>query len=146
MMRNLMILAGAALVLASCGKNSIADRKRPDEFAVARQAPLVVPPDYALAPPKPGSPRPIGEDSQQQALEALFGPGVQLPPRSEIENKLLSDANALKTDPSVRNTATDLRGQQAIAVVDKGQFLRELLDAPASTRNADIARVSVPGN
>ena len=145
-MRTLMILAGAAFVLVSCGKNSVAERKRPDEFAVARQAPLIVPPDYALAPPKPGSPRPLGQDSQQQALEAMFGPGVQLPPRSEIENKLLSDANALKTDPTVRNTATDLRGQHAIAVVDKGQFLRELLDAPANTRNADIARVSVPGN
>lgn len=141
----LILLAAPAVLLAGCKSNDIADRKRPDEFAVGKQAPLVIPPDYALTPPRPGAPRPIAADSQQQALEALFGPGVQLPPRSEIENKLLSDANALKTDPSVRNTATDLKGQHAIAVVDKGQFLRELLDAPASTRNADIARVTVPG-
>ena len=145
-MRNLLILSAAALSLAACQSNDVADRKRPDEFAIGKQAPLVIPPDYSMAPPRPGAPRPIGADSQQQALEALFGPGVQLPPRSELENKLLSDAKALKTDPSVRNTATDLKGQQATLVVDKGQFLRELMDAPASTRNADIARVTVPGS
>lgn len=144
MMRNLMILAGAALVLASCGKNSIADRKRPDEFAVARQAPLVVPPDYALAPPKPGSPRPIGEDSQQQALEAMFGPGVKLPPRSEIENRLLGDTKADKVDPNIRNSVTQQPGTPATAV-DKGAFLGELMDAPAGTRNENIAKVSVAG-
>ena len=145
-MRSLIFIAASSMLLTACGGNDIADRKRPDEFAIGKQAPLVIPPDYNMAPPRPGAPRPIGADSQQQALEALFGPGVQLPPRSEIENKLLSDANALKTDPGVRNTATDMKGQHAIAVVDKGQFLRELLDAPANTRNADIARVSVPGN
>ena len=144
MMRNLMILAGAALVLASCGKNSIADRKRPDEFAVGRQAPLVVPPDYALAPPKPGSPRPIGEDSQQQALEAMFGPGVKLPPRSEIENRLLSDTRADKVDPTIRNSVTQQPGTPA-TTVDKGAFLRELMDAPAGTRNENLAKVSVNG-
>ena len=141
----LALLLAPAVLVAGCKSNDIADRKRPDEFAVGKQAPLVIPPDYALTPPRPGAPRPIAADSQQQALEALFGPGVQLPPRSEIENKLLSDANALKTDPTVRNTATDLEGKHAMSVVDKGQFLRELLDAPASTRNADMARVTVPG-
>lgn len=141
----LALLLAPAVLVAGCKSNDIADRKRPDEFAVGKQAPLVIPPDYALTPPRPGAPRPIAADSQQQALEALFGPGVQLPPRSEIENKLLSDANALKTDPTVRNTATDLEGKHAMTVVDKGQFLRELLDAPASTRNADMARVTVPG-
>lgn len=144
--RQFALFALPALLLAGCKSNDIADRKRPDEFAIGKQAPLVIPPDYALTPPRPGAPRPIAADSQQQALEALFGPGVQLPPRSELENKLLSDAKALKTDPSVRNTATDLKGQQATLVVDKGQFLRELMDAPASTRNADIARVTVPGS
>lgn len=139
------LLLAPALLLASCASDDVADRKRPDEFAVGRQAPLVIPPDYALSPPRPGAPRPIGGDSQQQALEALFGPGVQLPPRSEIENKLLSDAKALRTDPSIRNTADDAPGPNGTASVDKGMFLRELLDAPAATRNADIARVTVPG-
>jgi hypothetical protein len=144
-MRSLFLLSASALLLTACGGSDIADRKRPDEFAVGRQAPLVVPPDYALAPPRPGAPRPIGADSQQQALEALFGPGVQLPPRSAIEDKLLQDAKATRIDSTVRNTADDNPGPGGTAAVDKGPFLRELLDAPAGTRNADIAKVTVPG-
>jgi len=134
----------APILLMACGGNDIADRKRPDEFAVGRQAPLVVPPDFALAPPKPGAPRPLAADSQQQALEALFGPGVQLPPKSEIENRLLSDAKATRTDAAIRNTSGD-PAQGGTAAVDKGAFLRELLDSPAATRNSELARVTVGG-
>ncbi len=134
-----------ALLVAGCKSSDIADRKRPDEFAIGKQAPLVIPPDFALQPPRPGAPRPIGADSQQQALEALFGPGVQLPPKSAIEEKMLSDAKATRTDPGVRATADDLPGPNGTMVVDKGAFLRELLDAPVGTRNADIARVTVAG-
>ncbi|TPE59104.1 DUF3035 domain-containing protein [Sandaracinobacter neustonicus] len=144
-MRNLLILSAAALSLAACQSNDIADRKRPDEFAIGKQAPLVIPPDYSMAPPRPGAPRPIGSDSQQQALEALFGPGAQLPPKSKIESQLLSDAKADRADSGIRNTVADLPGHAGTQTVDKGTFLRELLDAPASTRNADIARVTVPG-
>jgi hypothetical protein len=59
-MRKLItVAAGLALAgsLSACGKNGY-DRDRPDEFAVARQAPLVIPPDFALVPPRPGAPRP----------------------------------------------------------------------------------------
>lgn len=142
-MRNLILLAASTALLAGCANNGIANRKSPDEFAVTRQAPLVIPPDYALAPPKPGDPRPIASDSQQQALEALFGPGVQLPPKSEIENRMLSDAGAARVDAGIRNTATNPGGGQGTVVVDKGEFLRELMDAPASTRNPEIAKVTV---
>ncbi len=140
-MRNLMILASAAFVLVSCGRNSIDERKRPDEFAVSRQAPLVVPPDFALAPPKPGSPRPLGQDSQQQALEAMFGPGVQLPPRSAIENRVLDATGADKVDPGIRSSVTQKPGT-APTTVDKGTFLREVMDAPAGTRNESLAKVT----
>ena len=145
MMREILLLGGAALLLSACGGGDIANRKRPDEFAVGRQAPLVIPPDYALVPPRPGAPRPIGADSQQQALEALFGPGAQLPPRSEIEDKLLSDAGGLMTNPAIRNTAGDLPGLEGTVTVEKCMFLRELMDSPAMTRNPDVARVTVGG-
>lgn len=144
-MRSLIFIAASSMLLTACGGNDIADRKRPDEFAIGKQAPLVIPPDYNMAPPRPGAPRPIGADSQQQALEALFGPGVQLPPKSQIENQLLSDAKAARVDSSIRSTVTDMPGQPGTQTVDKGTFLRELLDAPAGTRNADIAKVTVPG-
>ncbi len=53
------IVAGASLAatLSACAHNGL-NRARPDEFAVARQAPLVIPPDYSLSPPQPGAPRP----------------------------------------------------------------------------------------
>lgn len=143
-MRTFLLLPAAGLLLAACGGGDIADRKRPDEFAVGRQAPLVIPPDFALTPPKPGAPRPIPADSQQQALDALFGPGVRLPPRSAIEDRMLQLAGASRTDPAIRNTATNPPSGGTLAV-DKGVFLRELLDAPAATRNEQIARVSVGG-
>ena len=144
-MHKLLLIGGAAVLVTACGGSDIAERKRPDEFAVGRQAPLVIPPDFALTPPRPGAPRPIDTDSQQQALETLFGPGVQLPPRSVIEDKLLSDANALRTDPAIRNTVDDVPGTATTATVDKGPFLRELMDAPAGTRNPDMAKVTVGG-
>lgn len=140
-----LLLGLAGLSLAACGGGSIADRKRPDEFAVGRQAPLVIPPDYTLAPPRPGAPRPLAADSQQQALEAMFGSGVKLPPRSEIENRLLDDAGAARTDPAIRNTAGDPPGTRATPAVDKGVFLRELLDAQPQTRNPDLASVTIGG-
>ncbi len=140
-----LLLGLAGFALAACGGGSIADRKRPDEFAVGRQAPLVIPPDFTLTPPRPGAPRPLAADSQQQALETLFGPGVRLPPRSEIENRMLDDAGATNTDPAIRNTAGDQPGTPSTTSVDKGVFLRELLDAPAGTRNAETARITTGG-
>ena len=54
------LAAGLASVvlLSGCGAGKSLDRARPDEFAVARQAPLVIPPDFALVPPQPGAARP----------------------------------------------------------------------------------------
>jgi hypothetical protein len=142
----LPLLLVSALVLAGCG-GGIADRKRPDEFAVGRQAPLVIPPEFSLAPPAPGAPRPLAADSQQQALEALFGPGVTLPPKSAGELSLLDGARATAaTDPMIRNYAGEMKGPaNTTLAVDKGPFLRELLDAPPSIRNPEVARITVPG-
>ena len=52
------LIAGLGAMTAACGSSGLLNRDRPDEFAVQRQAPLVVPPDFNLVPPKPGAPRP----------------------------------------------------------------------------------------
>jgi hypothetical protein len=132
-------------LLAGCGSNSIANRDRPDEFAVGRAQPLVIPPDFALVPPRPGAPRPVEVDTRTQALEALFGPGVRLPPRSEIENRVLEGARIGQLDPMIRSNAGELKRELSTVGVEKGTFLRELLDAPPGTRNEQIARVTVGG-
>ena len=138
-------VAVAALLLSGCAGRSITERDRPDEFAVGRAQPLVIPPDFALVPPRPGAPRPVEADMRTQALEALFGPGVRPPPRSEIERRLLEGARISDPDPMIRSTAGKLKGEAAVLGVDKGVFLREILDARPGTRNAEIARLSLGG-
>ena len=73
-MRNITLVATvaiAAVALTACGRTGV-NRARPDEFATARQAPLVIPPDFSLTPPQPGAARPQDTGPSQQALEALF--------------------------------------------------------------------------
>ena len=94
----LALLAVAASLLAACGSTGVLDRERPDEFAVQRQAPLVVPPDFALTPPAPGAPRPTEGTPADQALEALFGGPA---PRSKVETTVLDRAGSAA--PSIRS-------------------------------------------
>lgn len=137
-----LLLAAAGVGLAACGKGGLGGRKGPDEFAISRNAPLVVPPDYALNPPRPGEPRPLGDAStQSQAVEALFGPGVKVPPKSQSELMLLDKAGASRADAAIRSTA----GDPKTMTVDKGVFLRDLMSAPAGTANAPVAEVTVGG-
>ena len=108
-------------MLAGCGSTGLFNRDRPDEFAVQRQAPLVVPPDFALTPPAPGAPRPTEGTTQQQALDALFGGPA---PRSEVEKTTLNRAGTAA--PSIRSTV----GDPATNTVAKGAVTRDILAAP----------------
>ncbi|WP_334184242.1 DUF3035 domain-containing protein [Novosphingobium sp.] len=116
----ILVAAGAALV-SGCGSTGLLNHAGPDEFAVQRQSPLVVPPDFTLAPPKQGQPRPADDSVQQQALDALFG-GPQA--RSDIEKSTLSMAGP--ADPSIRSTV----GDPTTYTVAKGQVTRAILAAP----------------
>src|SRR5579883_2916063 len=82
-----LVAGGACLLLSACGGNDLARtmgfvRDAPDEFTVTTQAPLSMPPDFALRPPRPGAPRPqdrsttadTGLSPGQQALIAQAGP------------------------------------------------------------------------
>ena len=75
-----------ALAIAGCG---IGKEKSLDEFAVARNAPLVIPPDYSLTPPVAGTVSLSAENAQAQAIEALFGGPA---PRSAGETSVLDAA------------------------------------------------------
>src|SRR3546814_6139406 len=68
-------LCAMALGLSACGSGGgVFNRDRPDEFAVTRAAPLVVPPDFSLVPPQSGAAgRAASNDASRQALEAMFG-------------------------------------------------------------------------
>lgn len=107
--------------LAACGNGSIQEtlgiaKRAPDEFAVVKQAPLVMPPNFALRPPEPGAPRPQELMPREQAQATLTGrrtdpaqlrasgPGSQ---RSAGEQALLGQARALNADPSIRRVVNE---------------------------------------
>lgn len=141
---SVLLLLVAATLSACGGKTRLSNRNAPDEFAISRAAPLIVPPDYALTPPRPGDPRPLGQDGQSAAVEALFGSGARVPAKSAAEQQLLDKAGAVGTnnpraEPSVRSNAADPK----TTTVDKGAFLRELMDARPGTRDAKTAEVKV---
>ena len=134
-MRKTLILAalGSATLLTGCGGGGLFNRDRPDEFAVQRQAPLVVPPDFSLTPPTPGAPRPSAT-AQDQALDALFGGPA---PRSEVEKTTLNRAGA--SAPGIRSTVGDPRTN----TVAKGAVTRDILAAPQG--DGREAQASIPG-
>lgn len=48
------------------------NRDSPDEFSVTTQAPLTMPPDYSIRPPRPGAQRPGAVPDSVAAQEALM--------------------------------------------------------------------------
>ncbi|MGD0104455.1 MAG: DUF3035 domain-containing protein [Rhodopila sp.] len=71
-----LLLGGAVIVLSGCSGDKLArtfglTRDAPDEYTVTTRAPLSMPPDYNLRPPRPGAARPQEQSERQQAQEAL---------------------------------------------------------------------------
>lgn len=136
-MRRIVIIAGGlalAASLSACGKSGY-DRARPDEFAVARQAPLVIPPDFALVPPQPGAARPQDTSASSQALDAMFGGSAA---RSPGENATLDAAGRTSADVGARSTT----GSPTTNVVDKGATTRDIVAAPEG--DGKDAKASTP--
>jgi hypothetical protein len=121
-MRKVLIItvATAALALAGCG---LGKQKSLDEFAVARNAPLVIPPDYSLTPPVAGTVSLSPEGAQAQAIEALFGGPA---PRSAIETSMLENAGRERAALGARTVA----GDPDTRVVDKGAATQTIIAAP----------------
>ena len=119
---NLALAGSAALLLSACGGGGPFDRSRPDEFAVSRNAPLVVPPDFALTPPAPGQ-ADVGGDVRAQALQALFG-GPQA--RSAVEQDMLRAAGAEHAVLGARSIA----GDPETAVVNRGALVQTIQQLP----------------
>jgi len=141
MTRRLATLAALAVAAttAACGAHrhhvgAFGGRGAPDELAIGRQAPLVIPPDFNISPPKPGAPRPLAPDAKTDALQTLF---PDTAPKSAAEQNLLDQSGATKADPAARSTA----GDPGTTVTDKGAFVRKLVEAPTGGDPA-VAKVT----
>ncbi|HUO91545.1 MAG TPA: DUF3035 domain-containing protein [Rhizomicrobium sp.] len=107
----LALLGGAAVAVVGCQDIREAagvTKTPPDEFAVVTKAPLVIPPDFNLRPPKPGAP-PTNQSSPTDSAEAaLTGDDPAaiaqgLPNTySPAEKMLLANTGAADADHSVR--------------------------------------------
>ncbi len=100
----LTLFAGLiALTAGGCGiSRAIGGKSSPDEFAIATKAPLVVPPDYALRPPRPGESRPQELSPSERAQQVLLGDTSAAPPTLG-EQALLQRAGAFTANPNIRN-------------------------------------------
>jgi hypothetical protein len=125
--------SAASLLLAGCGTGGVLGRDRPDEFAVTRSQPLVIPPDFALVPPSAGAPVSQGTDARTQAIDALFGgPSA----RSASETQLLRAAGSEASTQGARSTAADPN----TTVVDKGAVTATIIAAPEGAgREANVS-------
>lgn len=122
-MRKLILAAALLSTLSACGSSGLFNRDRPDEFAVSRQAPLVIPPDFALVPPAPGTPSATAVDSSRAAMEAMFGGPAT---RSATESAALGAAGRNNAAAGIRSSA----GDPGTEVVDKGATTRDIIAAP----------------
>ncbi len=102
-MRFAFAMTALALMTSGCGigKAVGGGKNAPDEFAIATKAPLVVPPDYGLRPPRPGESRPQELSPSERAQQVLLGDANSAPPTAG-EQLLLRKAGALGADGSIR--------------------------------------------
>ena len=133
-MRKAFLLIVPAVLLAGCGAFG-PKQKSLDEFAVARNAPLVIPPDYSLTPPVAGTVSLSAQDAQTQAIEALFGGPA---PRSQSETSMLESAGRDRAALGIRSTV----GDPDTRVVDKGQATQSILAAQPA--DSEVASAQTP--
>jgi hypothetical protein len=104
------MLAGCDTIREATGN----DKQPPDEFAVLTKAPLIIPPDFNLHPPKPGAAPLNQSEPTDAAQQSLFGADTATIAKgmsgnmSDGEKMLLASAGAQNADPSIRqDLATD---------------------------------------
>ena len=123
------IMVAASLMVSGCDAARSAaglEKQAPDEFSVVPRAPLSVPPDFGLRPPRPGAARPQETSVRNQARGVLIRGGAarQGPSTSGKfsagEAAILSAAGALNPDPSIRSTVN--RETSALVEADDSVF------------------------
>lgn len=128
-LRRAFVVAAAVLLLAGCAK--VRDqlglgKQAPDEFNVVTRAPLSIPPDFSLRPPKPGERRPQETTAQERARAALYGGAATAETSGESPGvkALLKRAQADRARPDIRQI---LNEENAILAADNESFVNRLM-------------------
>ena len=130
-MRNVFTALALVAAVTTSGCAALKGRPAsPDEFAVARNAPLIIPPDFSLAPPVAGTAGLTPTEAQQQAVDALFGGPAQ---RSPGETSLLDLAGRNSAQTGIRSQVWD----PDTRIVDKGRTTLQILST--ANGNTDVA-------
>ena len=159
-----IVLGGS---LAACGLFNRSG-SGPDEFGVVTRAPLSLPPDYGLRPPRPGAERPNETSPRDEAQAKLLRNlgnrtgrrNATQPAKADGkftngEAALLKRAEALDVDPQIRQQVERESGRvsEKDSLVDKLVFWREktapktVVDPSAeSKRLRDNAALGKPAN
>jgi hypothetical protein len=155
-------------LLSACAGGSVQNalglgKRSPDEFAVVSRAPLVVPPDFDLRPPRPGEARPLVGTAGDQARATLLGeapaaaerPALAAQPLDPVssagQQALLGEAGGGNVDPEIRRRIA--QENQSLATVEQAMFTKLLkwrepdalgavVDAPAEAERLLANRVS----
>ena len=120
----------AAVTVSGCAHHHATT---PDEFAVSRNAPLIIPPDFNLAPPVAGTAGLTPNEAQQQAIDALFGGPAQ---RTPGETSLLDAAGRNDAQIGIRSQVWD----PDTRIVDKGPTTLQILSAQNASTNIASAQ------
>jgi hypothetical protein len=126
--RAALALGCVAALLGGCTgtvqENLGIGKHSPDEFQVVRRAPLVLPPDYSLRPPSPGSPPAATQDTASQAEQILTGQ-ARMPAdtsRSQSQGELALVAQApVQAEPGIRQLL--VAEDAELVSVDASRFL-----------------------
>ncbi|MBI1209762.1 MAG: DUF3035 domain-containing protein [Azospirillum sp.] len=118
----ILAVAGVAAVsgCSNAAKTFGLERAPPDEFAVVRQVPLSMPPDFRLKPPQPGAARPQEPSTTDQAAGLLFGNAGAGRTRlaSSGESAFLNQAGAGAAIPNIRGVLD--QETSALLIADRG--------------------------
>ena len=133
-MRRSLAAVVAIAAVATTGCTAFQHKNRgPEEFAVVRNAPLIVPPDFNLAPPITGTSGLSPAEAQQQAVDALFGGPA---PRSQAEMSLLEQANRDMASVGIRSNVWD----PDTRIVDKGRTTLQILSSQPTSSEVATAQ------
>ena len=121
----------------------------PDEFRVVTKAPLSVPPEYSLRPPRAGSSVPREADTSRETTVTAFGTNIGAD-ASPVERALVDAAGANATDPRIRAIVDYEEGRLVRKTSeDADQILSSTPDgavADSATGDAEVSIARGSGN